>query len=84
MIGTIGLINYILYDEINDSLESELDNIMQMIDPCIWFKGSDYNKEEVLKKHPSLKNIILFDLVEGKSTTTIVNKITVVSGSTNN
>ncbi len=66
--------NVILYDEINDSLESELDNIMQMVDPYVWFKGSDYNKEEVLKKHPGLKNIMLFDLVEGKSTTTIVNK----------
>ena len=66
----------ILYDEINDELESELDNIMNIVNPCIWFKGSDYNKEDILKKHPNLKKIKLFDLIKGKSTTNIINKIT--------
>ena len=75
------LINYefidyiILYDEINDEFESELDNIMNIIQPYLWFKGSDYKKDEILKKHPNLKNIQLFNLVDGKSTTNIINKI---------
>jgi len=75
------LINYtfvdyvIIYDEINDKLESELDNIMNIINPYIWFKGSDYTKEDIMQKHPILKNIKLFDLITDKSTTNIIKKI---------
>jgi len=75
------LINYtfvdyvILYNETNDILESELDDIMNIINPNTWFKGSDYKKEEIIKKHPSLKNIKLFDLIKNKSTTNIIKKI---------
>jgi len=75
------LINYtfidyiILYNETNDMLESELDNIMNIINPDTWFKGSDYKKEEIIYKHPSLKNIKLLDFVDGKSTTNIIKKI---------
>jgi rfaE bifunctional protein nucleotidyltransferase chain/domain len=65
----------ILYEEINDELETELDNIMNIVNPYIWFKGNDYNKEQILKKHPGLKNIKLIELVEGKSTTNIIHKI---------
>jgi rfaE bifunctional protein nucleotidyltransferase chain/domain len=65
----------ILYDETNDELESELDNIMNIVKPYIWFKGSDYNKQDILKKHPNIKNIQLFDLIIGKSTTNIIQKI---------
>ena len=65
----------ILYDEINDDMETELDNIMNIIKPDIWFKGSDYTKEDILKKHPGLKNIMLIDFLQGKSTTNIINKI---------
>ena len=65
----------ILYDEINDDLESELDNIMNIVKSYIWFKGSDYNKQDILKKHPNIKNIQLFDLIKGKSTTNIIKKI---------
>jgi|UniRef100_A0A6C0H415 D-beta-D-heptose 7-phosphate kinase/D-beta-D-heptose 1-phosphate adenosyltransferase len=65
----------ILYDETNDELESELDNIMNIVKPYIWFKGSDYNKQDILKKHPNIKNIQLFDLIKGKSTTNIIQKI---------
>lgn len=76
MLLNFDFIDYIiLYDEINDFLESELDNIMNIIDPQIWFKGSDYKKEEIIKKHPNLKNIKLIDLIDGKSTTIIINKI---------
>ena len=48
---------------------------MNIINPYVWFKGNDYNKEEIIKKHPSLKNIKLIDLIEGKSTTNIIKKI---------
>lgn len=65
----------ILYDEINDENETELDNIINIINPDTWFKGKDYIKETILKKHPTLRNIELIDLIEGKSTTNIVNKI---------
>ena len=77
MLLNFDFIDYIiLYDEIDDILESELDNIMNIIDPQIWFKCSDYKKEEIIKKHPSLKNIYLINLIDGKSTTIIINKIT--------
>jgi rfaE bifunctional protein nucleotidyltransferase chain/domain len=65
----------ILYDEINDDYQTELDNIINIINPDIWFKGSDYTKEDIFKKHPSLKHIELINLIQGKSTTNIINKI---------
>lgn len=65
----------ILYDETNDELELELDKIMNIVKPNIWFKGKDYTEQEIRKKHPSLKNIILIDLIENKSTTNIIKKI---------
>ena len=66
--------NIILYDEIDDNNEKELDNIMSIVKPEIWFKGSDYNKEQIFQKHPILKKIKLIELEEGKSTTNILNK----------
>jgi rfaE bifunctional protein nucleotidyltransferase chain/domain len=65
----------ILYNEINDDYQTELDNVINIVNPYIWFKGSDYTKEDILKKHPSLKNIELIDIIQGKSTTNIINKI---------
>ena len=65
----------ILYDETNDEFETELDNIMNIINPDIWFKGTDYKKDDILRKHPSLKKIKLIDLIPGKSTTNIINRI---------
>jgi D-beta-D-heptose 7-phosphate kinase/D-beta-D-heptose 1-phosphate adenosyltransferase len=65
----------ILYEEINNDLEIELDNIMNIVNPDTWFKGADYKEEEIFKKHPSLKNIKLFNLIDGKSTTNIIKKI---------
>jgi rfaE bifunctional protein nucleotidyltransferase chain/domain len=65
----------ILYEEIDDLYEKELDVIMNIINPECWFKGADYNTEQIIQKHPCLKNIKLIDLENGKSTTNIVNKI---------
>ena len=65
----------ILYDETNDDLETELDNIMNIINPDVWFKGTDYKTDDILRKHPSLKQIKLIDLIPGKSTTNIIKKI---------
>lgn len=76
MLINFDFVDYIiLYNEIDDLLEIELDNIMNIIEPQTWFKGTDYKTEEIIKKHPSLKNIFLIDLIDGKSTTFIVNKI---------
>jgi D-beta-D-heptose 7-phosphate kinase/D-beta-D-heptose 1-phosphate adenosyltransferase len=68
----------ILYDEINDEYQTELDNLINIINPDIWFKGSDYSKEDILQKHPSLKRIELINLIEGKSTTNIINRINIM------
>jgi len=65
----------ILYEEIDDRLEIELDNIMNILKPSVWFKGSDYCKTEIMKKHPGLNRIVLIDNIEGKSTTNIIKKI---------
>jgi rfaE bifunctional protein nucleotidyltransferase chain/domain len=73
---TIKYVDYIiLYDEENIVSEQTLGEIMQIIDPYLWVKGSDYNVEEILKKHPYLKNIKLINNIENKSTTNIVKKI---------
>jgi rfaE bifunctional protein nucleotidyltransferase chain/domain len=65
----------ILYEETDDLNEVELNNIMNIVNPSTWFKGSDYIKDEILKKHPGLKNIKLIDLIDNISTTSIIYKI---------
>lgn len=73
---TISYVDYIvIYNEENIEKETTLDEIIQITDPDCWTKGCDYTKQEIYDKHPSLKNIILIDNVEGKSTTTIIKKI---------
>ena len=76
MITCMKYVDYvILYNEIDSNLEKELDNIMNIINPDFWFKGDDYKEEDIIVKHPSLKQIILFENIKYKSTTNIVNKI---------
>jgi len=65
----------ILYDEEDIEKEKTLDDIMKIVNPSVWVKGSDYTKEGILAKHPHLRSIELIPLVEHKSTTNIVNKI---------
>lgn len=73
---TIKYVDYIiLYNECNIATEQTLDEIMQIVDPHLWVKGSDYKIEEIFKKHPCLKNIKLIDNIENKSTTNIIKKI---------
>jgi hypothetical protein len=52
--------------------ENKIHDIMNIINTYTWFMGSDYTKEEIIQKHPSLKSIKLFDLVNGKSITNII------------
>jgi rfaE bifunctional protein nucleotidyltransferase chain/domain len=76
MLLTMPFIDYvILYDETDNTYEKELDNIMLMIQPDIWFKGSDYTEKGIRGKHPSLKRIVLFNNIANKSTTRIISKI---------
>ena len=76
MLSTLSFIDYIiLYDEIDIVNEKELDNIMSIINPDFWFKGSDYCENEIRNKHPILKNICLFDNIANVSTTNIINTI---------
>lgn len=67
--------NIVLYDEIDDVTEIELDNVINIINPTKWFKGSDYNKEDIRTKHPNIKNIVLFEMIHDKSTTNIIETI---------
>jgi len=75
MLIQFDFIDYIMaYDETDDIRETELDNIMNVIKPWVWIKGSDYRKEDILKKHPGLQRIFLTDILEGKSTTSIIKR----------
>jgi len=76
MLSHINFIDYIiLYNEIDNNTEKELDNIMNLLTPEYWFKGSDYEEHIVRSKHPTLKNICLLENVPNVSTTIIVSKI---------
>ena len=73
---TISYVDYIvLYNEENIEKEESLGKIMKIVDPEYWVKGDDYVKEDVLKKHPYLRNIHLCKNVENKSTTNIIKQI---------
>lgn len=73
----IPYIDYIVpYNEILTNKNEEiLDKYINIIKPDIWTKGDDYTIENILTLHPSLKKIALINLLAGKSTTNIVNKI---------
>ena len=73
---TISYVDYIvLYGEENIEKEESLGKIMKIVDPDVWVKGDDYTKEDILKKHPYLRNIHLCKNVENKSTTNIINRL---------
>lgn len=73
---TISYVDYIiLYDEANIATEETLGEIIRLVNPTQWVKGSDYTKSAILAKHPYIKNIVLFENLKDKSTTNIVQTI---------
>ncbi len=73
---TISYVDYvILYNEQNIEREETLGNIMKIVDPYYWVKGSDYTESQILAKHPYLKRIKLIGNIENVSTTNIIKKI---------
>lgn len=72
---TISYVDYIiLYDEENIEKESTLNNIMEIIKPLYWVKGSDYKIDDIIKKHPTV-NIKLLENIPNISTTQIIKTI---------
>ena len=49
-------------------------NIIKLLKPSILIKGSDYKKEDIVGSE-FVDKIILYDYVNGKSSTNIINKI---------
>jgi D-beta-D-heptose 7-phosphate kinase/D-beta-D-heptose 1-phosphate adenosyltransferase len=49
-------------------------NIIKLLIPTILVKGSDYNKENIVGKE-YVDEIILFDFIQNKSSTRVINKI---------
>lgn len=74
---TLPYIDYIiLYDEQNIEKEATLGQIMKIVAPDIWTKGSDYSVQQIVDKHPYLNKIVIIDNLKNKSTTNIIKKIT--------
>ena len=74
---TIEYVDYVFpYSEASIEEEQTLGDIMKTLSPQYWVKGSDYTVEGIKAKHPYLRNIHLVPLLEDKSTTNIVRKIT--------
>ena len=72
---TISYVDYIiLYDEEDIEKETTLNNIMEIIKPLYWVKGTDYNIESIIKKHPTV-NIKLIENIPNISTTQIIKNI---------
>jgi rfaE bifunctional protein nucleotidyltransferase chain/domain len=74
---TFECVDYVFpYEEQYIETEETLGSIMKMLDPDYWVKGSDYTVEQIQEKHPYLRKIYLVPLVQNKSTTNIIHKIT--------
>jgi rfaE bifunctional protein nucleotidyltransferase chain/domain len=72
---TISYVDYIiLYDEEDIEKETTLNNIMEIIKPLYWVKGTDYNIENIIEKHPTV-NIKLIENIPNISTTQIIKNI---------
>jgi rfaE bifunctional protein nucleotidyltransferase chain/domain len=73
---TLPYIDYIiLYDEQNIEKEETLDQIMKIVSPDVWTKGSDYTVQQIADKHPCLNHIFIIENIKYKSTTNIIKKI---------
>jgi len=72
---TISYVDYIiLYEEEDNERELTLNKIMEIVKPLYWTKGSDYNIEDIIKKHPTI-NVKLIENLSNISTTNIINNI---------
>lgn len=72
---TISYVNYIiLYNEEDIEQETTLNKIMEIIKPLYWVKGTDYNIESIIKKHPTV-NVKLIENIPNISTTQIIKNI---------
>lgn len=72
---TISYVDYIiLYEEEDNERELTLNKIMEIVKPLYWTKGSDYNIEDIVKKHPTI-NVKLIENLSNISTTNIINNI---------
>jgi len=72
---TISYVDYIiLYDEEDIEKETTLNNIMVIIKPIYWVKGTDYTIEKIINKHPTV-NIKLIENIPNISTTQIIKNI---------
>jgi rfaE bifunctional protein nucleotidyltransferase chain/domain len=65
----------ILYDEEDIKKEKTLGDIIKVVDPYTWVKGSDYTSKAIYEKHPYLKRIDILPNIVDKSTTNIIKKI---------
>jgi rfaE bifunctional protein nucleotidyltransferase chain/domain len=73
---TIEYVDYVFpYSEASIEEEQTLGDIMKTLSPHYWVKGSDYTIDGIKAKHPYLRNIHLVPLLQDKSTTNIVTKI---------
>lgn len=65
----------IMYNEVNNDTEETLGNIMRVVNPSLWVKGSDYTVEKIREKHPYLRNIRVYPNLPEHSTTGIIERI---------
>ena len=73
---TISHVDYVIpYNEEYLDSEGTLGEIIKIINPEYWVKGSDYTVEQILTKHPYIRNIKILDLIDNKSTTAIIKKL---------
>jgi D-beta-D-heptose 7-phosphate kinase/D-beta-D-heptose 1-phosphate adenosyltransferase len=72
---TISYVDYIIiYNEENIEKEITLNNIIEIVNPYLWVKGSDYTIESIIEKHPSV-NIKILQNIPNISTTHIIKNI---------
>jgi rfaE bifunctional protein nucleotidyltransferase chain/domain len=72
---TISYVDYIiLYEEEDIERELTLNKIMEIVNPYYWTKGTDYDINDIIKKHPTI-NVKLIENISNISTTNIINNI---------
>jgi len=73
LVKTLPCVDYVvLYEEVDNEREETLGHIMQIVNPEVWVKGTDYTEDDIRAKHPYLGRIDLMPLKSGYSTTNII------------